>query len=385
MQKTKKEAKLLITPEMIEPSSKYLEVIGTINPAAVRAADGKIVLYVRVIERLKVLEDKKYFFSPRMVGESKYELKIDKFPKKDVANHSEFDIIFHDTTKRLTFISHLRRVIIDETGFNIISIDKEPTFYGICSDSELGIEDPRIIPIEGKYVMTYVSLSRKENISTSIAFSDDLIHWERKGIIFGEQDKDVVIFPEKIKEMYVAFDRPEGNFQFTPPHIWIAYSDDLFSWGNLKSINLIKKGDKDYGRIGPGCPPIKTNEGWLLIYHTVKSEDDSFYIYSASAALFDLKNPSKLIAKSDPIILPNQEYELELYQKKRVIFPTGIVVDKNGKDLLIYSGGRDVITSVRKMSIQKIMNALNKVRSEKVCKIKYSRKSNLKTRSKKKK
>jgi predicted GH43/DUF377 family glycosyl hydrolase len=357
-----KKGALLITPEMIKPSSRELKVIGTINPAAVRAGDGKIVLYVRVIERLKVLEDKKYFYSPRMEGEEDYELKIDKFHKKEVANNSEFDIIFHDATKRLTFISHLRRVVLDETGFNILSIDKKPTFYGIASDSELGIEDPRIVQIEGKYVMTYVSLSRKENISTSLAFSDDLINWERKGIIFGEQDKDVVIFPEKIKEKYVAFDRPEGNFQFTPPHIWIGYSDDLISWGNLKSINMFKKNDRDYGRIGPGCPPIKTDDGWLLIYHTVRSEDDKFYIYSASAALFDLKNPSKLLAKSEPIILPNQDYELKLYQKKRVVFPTGVVVDKNGKDLLIYSGGRDVITSVRKMSLKKIMDTLKKVR-----------------------
>jgi beta-1,2-mannobiose phosphorylase / 1,2-beta-oligomannan phosphorylase len=363
--KMQKEA-LLITPEMIKPSSKYLEVIGAINPAAVRGEDGKIILYVRVIERLKVLEDKQYFYSPRMVGDTKYELKIDKFRKKEVANKSEFDIIFHDTTKRLTFISHLRRVILDESGFNIISIDKEPTFYGISGDSELGIEDPRIVQIEGKYVMTYVSLSRKENISTSVAISEDLKTWERKGIIFGEQDKDVVIFPEKIKERYVAFDRPEGNFQFTPPHIWIGYSDDLISWGNLKSINLVKKGDKDYGRIGPGCPPIKTNEGWLLIYHTVRSEIDEkngeLYIYSASAALFDLKNPKKLLAKSDPIIMPDQEYELKLYQKKRVVFPTGVVVDKNGKDLILYSGGRDVITSVRKMSLKKIMESLKKVK-----------------------
>lgn len=357
---------LLITPEMIKSSSKYLEVIGTTNPAAVRGEDGKIILYVRVIERLKILQDKKYFYSPRMVGKEKFELTIDKFNKKDVVNSSEFDIIFNDTTKRLTFVSHLRRVVLDESGFNIISIDKKPTFYGITTDSELGVEDPRIVNIEGKYVMTYVSLSRKENISTSLAVSDDLKTWDRKGIIFGEQDKDVVIFPEKIKEKYIAFDRPEGNFEFTPPHIWIGYSDDLISWGDLKSINMFKKNDEDYGRIGPGCPPIKTNDGWLLIYHTVRSKKDDknneFYTYSGSAALFDLKNPSRLLAKSDPIILPNQDYELKLYQKKRIVFPTGVVVDKNGKDLLIYSGGRDVITSVRKMPLKKIMDSMRKIK-----------------------
>ena len=356
----KREA-LLITPEMIKPSSKELKVIGTINPAAVRRKDGKIILYVRVIEQLKVLEDKKYCYSPRMVGKNRYKIKIDKFNKLNISKNSDFDIIFKDSTKRLTFVSHLRKVILDESGFNILSIDKNPSFYGISSDSELGVEDPRIVKIGDKYIMTYVSLSRKENISTSIAFSKDLKKWDRKGIIFGEQDKDVVIFPDKIKGKYVAFDRPEGNFEFTLPHIWIGYSDDLLSWGDLKSINLLKKSDGDYGRIGPGCPPIKTDKGWLLIYHTVRG-DDNLSIYSGSAALFDLKNPRKLLLKSDPILIPKAEYELRLYQKKRIIFPTGIVVDEDNKDLLIYSGGGDVVTSVRRVSLKKVMDSLKKIK-----------------------
>lgn len=357
----KKEA-LLITPGMIKPSSKKLNVIGTINPAAIRRKDGKIILYVRVIEQLKVMEDKKYCYSPRMVGENRYKIKIDRFDKKSINKNSDFDIMFKDNTKRLTFVSHLRKVILDYSGFNILSIDKKPSFYGISSDSELGVEDPRIVKIGNKYVMTYVSLSRKENISTSIAFSKDLENWERKGIIFGEQDKDVVIFPEKIKGKYVAFDRPESNFQFSLPHIWIAYSDNLLSWGNLKSISLLKKNDEDYGRIGPGCPPIKTERGWLLIYHTVRKDKERSYTYSGSAALFDLKNPRKLLLKSEPIILPKADYELKLYQKKRIVFPTGIVVDKDNKNLLIYSGGGDVVTSVRKISLNKVMVSLKKLK-----------------------
>ena len=358
--KIKKEA-LLITPKMIKPSSGKLEVIGVINPAAIRGDDGKIILYVRVIEKLKVLENEKYCYSPRMIGKNKYKLKIDRFDKKDISNNSDFDIIFLDNTKRLTFISHLRKVVLDKSGFRVLSIDKKPSFYGISSDSELGVEDPRIVKLEDKYVMTYVSLSIKENISTSIAFSKDLENWERKGIIFGEQDKDVVLFPEKIKGWYVAFDRPEGNFQFTPPHIWIAHSDDLLYWGKLKSITLFKKGEGNYGRIGPGCPPIKTNKGWLLIYHTVK-EEDNYYTYSASAALFDLKNPGKILLKSEPIIVPEKDYELKLYQKKRIVFPTGLVVDKDNKHFLIYSGGGDVVTSVKKISKRRIMASLKKLK-----------------------
>ena len=127
----KKKANLLITPEMIKPSSKYLKVIGTINPAAVRSRDGKVVMYVRVIEQIKKLEDKSYFYSPRMSGEKKYEIKIDRFSKKNVESGSDFDIVFKDGTKRLTFVSHLRRVVLDESGMNILSIDKKPSFYGM--------------------------------------------------------------------------------------------------------------------------------------------------------------------------------------------------------------------------------------------------------------
>ena len=116
-----------------------------------------------------------------------------------------------------------------------------PLFYGLSDDAELGVEDPRITKIGGIYYMTYVGLSRREGISTYLASSKDGLNWERKGIIFGQQDKDVVLFPEAIKGRYVAFDRPEGNFEFSTPHIWIARSKDLIHWGALKAVRLAPK------------------------------------------------------------------------------------------------------------------------------------------------
>ena len=353
---------LLITPKMIKPSSKKLKVIGTINPAAIRRDDGKIMLYVRVIEQIKKLESEKYYYAPRMIGEKKYKLKIDSFEKSKIKTNSNFDIVFNDGTKRLTFISHLRKVILDESGMNVLFIDKKPSFYGTIHDSELGIEDPRIVEVDGQYVMTYVSLSINGNISTSLAVSKNLEDWDRKGIIFNEQDKDVVIFPEKIKGRYVALDRPEGNFQFSPPHIWIAYSKDLQSWGKLKSMEIPTKGRSFYWRMGAGCPPIKTDRGWLLIYHTVKSEGKIF-VYFGSVIFLDLKNPTKIRYKlKEPLLLPRNSYELKLYQKKRIVFPTGVVFDKKKENLLVYYGGGDVVTAVRKIPLKKIMGSLRRVK-----------------------
>ncbi len=386
MVKVKRE-RILIQPKDISPSSEFLEVIGTCNPSAVRDKNGDIVLFVRVIERLKKPNDEKYCYSPLLVGKNKYILKIEKFSKSSIESFSDLDFVFRDGTKRLTFISHLRKVILDSSGFNIQSIDSSPSFFGISSNGELGVEDSRLTKLGPYYYMTYVSLSRTDNISTSLAVSRDLNKWKRLGIIFGEQDKDVVLFPEKIKNKYVIFDRPESNFRFSPPHIWIAYSNDLISWGRMKSISLAKRGEWDYGRTGAGPPPIKTKKGWLFIYHGVleagkssvvnyiidrmeirnfisgeiKFEDS---IYCAGVALLDLKNPEKILAKSEvPILFPFKNHEIGGYEAKRVIFPTGLVLDENEKDILLYSGAGDNITTVKKISISKIQKKLNLIRN----------------------
>jgi len=393
--KIKKED-LLLTPQDVKPSSNQFEVIGTLNPAASRLPDGNIMLYVRVIEKLKKFEDDKFFYSPRMIGKSEFKVKIDRFKKDSITSSSDLDFVFKDGTKRLTFISHFRRALLDSSGFRILSVEKTPSFYGLENDGELGVEDPRITKLGELYIMTYVSLSRTQNISTSSAISTDCINWSRQGIIFGEQDKDVVIFPEKVNGRYVAFDRPEGNFQFSQPHIWVGYSSDLKSWGDLKPIPCVYEEGGFCPRNGSGPPPIKTKKGWLLLYHSVtefKQEDQehevlkklrkiirlkenvlkklskleqemitSLVTYSVGAALFSLNNPEKLIAKSKGfIIVPNGKYEGGTFEHKRVIFPTGLVVDQNGKDLLIFSGAGDTVTTVKKIALSDIMRTLKKV------------------------
>jgi predicted GH43/DUF377 family glycosyl hydrolase len=377
-----KKERVLLRPSDLISSDKRLKIIGTLNPAAVRMDDGKILLYVRVIEKLKKFEDKKYVYAPRLDGKKKYKLVIDKFKKKDVTGFSHLDIIFRNGTKRLNFISHLRKVILDEKGFNVLEIDEKPTFYGLKEESELSVEDPRFTKLEKKYYMTYVGLSRENNISTYLAESKDLKKWKRLGIIFGEQDKDVVLFPEKVRGKYVVFDRPEGSFQFSPPHIWIAYSDEKLEWGKLKSVHLSKIGDYDHGRKGAGPPPIKTKKGWLLIYHSVIEYDNildkkaakkhiekgfgktskqlaGLTFYCMGAALFDLKNPSKLIARNKyPLIYPNKRY-CKGFEDKQIFFPTGVIED--GEDLLIYSGAGDVCTMVSKINLKELLKTLKKV------------------------
>ncbi|MBU0894511.1 MAG: hypothetical protein KKF48_00955 [Nanoarchaeota archaeon] len=371
MVKVKKD-KLLLGPKDIKPSSNKFEILGVLNPAAVRLKDGRILLYIRVVERLKKTEDSRYFYVPRFAGKNNFKVVIDKFSKSKVTGEDKIAIIFKNDTKRLTFISHFRRVYLDKSGLKILKIEQKPSFFGLKHDGELGVEDPRITKINKKYYMTYVGLSRREGISTYLAESDDVIRWKRLGIIFGEQDKDVVLFPEKIKNKYVCFDRPEGNFEFSTPHIWIAFSPDLIHWGKLDAVNLGGK-NKDFSRIGAGPPPIKTEKGWLQIFHAVtKGVPKGFWIsikkifgyvysdlddYTIWAALLDKNNPKKLLAKSHlPIIIPKKKYEIS-FENKKVVFPTGIIQDR--KDILLYNGVGDKFVSVKKIKLSEIMKNLD--------------------------
>ncbi len=367
----KREA-VLITPKDIKPTSDKFEVIGTFNPAASRLPNGDVVLYVRVAEQMKpeASEDENFYYAPRYAGEKIYKIQFDKFRKEEVRLKSNKDILFKDETKRLLYISHLRKVVLDKDGFRIKSIDKKPSFAGLKTNGELGVEDPRIVKVGNQYIMTYVSLSRQGNISASLAVSKDCMEWERKGIIFSEQNKDVVLFPQKFKNFYYAFNRPEGGFEFSPPHMWIASSRDLSNWGHNRPLVLSKKGAWDYERVGAGPPPIKTEKGWLLLYHGVikyrtrkfreKLGDEKVaFSYEVGAALFDLKNPRRLIAKSmQPILVPSRDYEKEGYVNN-VIFPTGLVQDSDR--LLVYFGAADSQTEVKEVSLNDVLSSLKRV------------------------
>lgn len=370
-----KKDKILLKPSDIKPSSAKFEVLGVYNPAVIRLDNGKIIMYARIIEKLKKVEDKKYYYVPRFTGKKDFKIALDKFDKGESHLEDGIAVSFKDGTKRLTYLSHLRRVYLDKKGFAVRKIDQKPCFFGLANDAELGVEDPRITKIGDAYYMTYVGVSRREGISTYLASSLDGINWERKGIIFGQQDKDVVLFPELIKGKYVAFDRPEGNFEFSVPHVWIAYSKNLLHWGELKAIRFAPK-NQNLLRTGAGPPPIKTNKGWLQLYHAVRTVGVAEHIkikikrmfnaeieqgpiaYEVYAVLLDLNNPAKVIARSkNPILTPSKKYEIS-FEGKRVIFPTGFLQDKN--DLLLYCGVGDEFICVKKIALKDIIKILKK-------------------------
>ena len=167
------------------------------------------------------------------------------------------------------------------------------------------------------------------------------------------------MFPEKIKGKYVALHRPQGFYVFSKPSIWVSYSPDLIYWGREKSIIKPRENSWESDKIGAGAPPIKTDKGWLLIYHGAEKKNKK-RTYYAGVLLLDLKNPEKVIARSPPnkpLIRPVKSYEKKGFVDN-VVFPTGAVPSLDGKDLLIYSGGADSVVSVKKISFKEIFKSM---------------------------
>ncbi len=355
--------KLLVSPKDIRPTIPIFRVRGAINPAAVRLGNGNILLLARITETPK--HGEKYFLAPRFEGRKKSGIVMEKIPRHE-CRWDKGCFIMHGDIARLPTISHFRKILLDKGGMDVKEVSQRPHFTGLTEDGDFGVEDPRITRLEGngRYAMTYVSVSKSTGVSTSLALSSDLNHWERRGIIFRQQNKDAVIFPEKANGEYVALHRPEGTMIFDRPSIWVSYSKDLVYWGRDKAVMAPRKGMWDGLRIGSGTVPIKTEEGWLMIYHGVQNvdleNDESPKIYSAGAVLFSPKNPAMVIARSPPdkpLFSPEKEFERHGFVNN-VVFPTSALTTPDGKSLLIYSGAADSCISVRKMALKRILSSL---------------------------
>ena len=353
----KAKPKLLLTPKDVNPSFDGGLVKGVFNPGAVRMPDKKIALFVRVAESAKHLGKG----APKCPGPEEH---LDLSNSRIVRSRWK-DVSFRYDLCRLPTISHIKKVILNKDGFKVERVQEKPAIAGTVDDGGFGVEDPRIVKIGNKYVMTYVSVGIDEGVCTSIAYSRDLKEWKRQGVTFGQQNKDVSLFPEKIKGEYLALHRPEGTFSFSRPYIWMSYSKDLVYWGKNKVVVKSRSGSWDEDRVGGGAPPLKTKEGWLEIYHGVKTarvgrSKSVKKIYSAGAVLFDLKNPEKIIARSpkdEPLLSPSEKYEKKGFVND-VVFPSGAVKDLDGKSLLVYSGGSDRVVTVRSLKLKDVMNHL---------------------------
>ncbi|MFO7939698.1 MAG: glycoside hydrolase family 130 protein [Bacteroidales bacterium] len=270
-------------------------------------------------------------------------------------------VVKHQKQYIMLFRSHKRNgrsilgKAISHDGFHF-EVDNtpfmEPAKSGIFKEYEAyGVEDPRIVSIDGHYLITYSAYS-SNGVRIGLARTDDFVHLERIALITEADYRNVVIFPEKFEGLYARLDRPHS--EISPWSIWISYSPDLVHWGQSELIMKPLPYHWDEMKIGPGATPIRTPRGWLNIYHGVFPTMDGS-VYRLGVALHDLKNPAKIIAVGDEWILqPEDPWELTGYVHN-VVFSCAAVPEEDGS-LKLYWGGADTVMCAGTANIEALVN-----------------------------
>lgn len=337
----------VVTPAMVPPSRPDFEVTCAFN-AGVAVYQGETLLLLRVAER--AIGDATTVRVPVLNCRDDVPcLEIVAFDRADPT------IDFHDPRvitfpggMLLTTISHLR--IARSKDGRHFTVDPMPALFPDRPSEAWGLEDPRITEIDGTYYIAYKSVA-PTGITTSLAVTRDFMHFEKKGIIFCPENLDVCIFPEQVGGRYVALHRPVPRM-IGDPNMWVAYSSDLLQWGDHHFLMGVQPGRWDSGRIGGGAIPIKTERGWLAIYHGATHDD----VYCLGAVLLDLDTPHRIIARgSMPLLAPEAPYETQGFLNN-VIFSCGAVVD--GDRVTVYYGAADWVMAAADFSLQEILDSL---------------------------
>jgi predicted GH43/DUF377 family glycosyl hydrolase len=262
-----------------------------------------------------------------------------------------------------TGLSHLNAARSYD-GITSWTIDPTPTFPpdpGGYPEELWGVEDARIVylPELKQFAITYTAYSERGPL-VSLALTRDFQNFERRGAILNPEDKDAALFPHRIGERWALLHRPVPGPSGTGAHIWISFSNDLQQWGGTALVLQAHRGGWwDANKIGLCTPPIETAEGWLIIYHGVRTTGAGV-IYRLGLALLDLEDPTRVIRRADEWIMsPREEYEI-VGDVGYVVFPCGQVVDEVTGDLRLYYGAADSSIGVAHGNINEMLDWLMK-------------------------
>jgi beta-1,4-mannooligosaccharide/beta-1,4-mannosyl-N-acetylglucosamine phosphorylase len=225
--------------------------------------------------------------------------------------------------------------------------------------------DPRITRIDDVYYIMF-AMDLDDGCRLGLAQTVDFEKFDFLGIVSDDDNRNGVLFPEKINGKYLRLDRPNkvqlAGGPTSGSAICLSESDDLVHW---QTLGVVVSGRFHYWDelIGAGPPPIKTRQGWLQIYHGVATHFGSANIYQAGVMLLDLKNPLQVIGRSRYNILePRELYEL-IGQVPNVVFPSGAIVAEVDADsfakldsrVFVYYGAADTSVGLATSTIAKLL------------------------------
>ncbi|MCL5280056.1 MAG: glycoside hydrolase family 130 protein [Planctomycetes bacterium] len=353
----------IIRPENVRPSREDFEVIGVFNAGVARYED-EVILLLRVAERPKSQRED-VVLSP-IYDVATNEITVKSFARDDPRNDfSDPRLIVawaraplvkgrgqnaraggmgappmnrtHGQDARATYetyltsISHLR-LARSRDGLRF-RIEDRPALGPANEYETFGIEDPRIACADGVYYVDYVGVAPL-GVTTCLASTRDFQSFQRHGVIFHPDNKDVVLFPARIGDKYYALHRPHSSL-FLRNDIWLAESPNLIAWGRHRYLMGTREGWWDETRIGAGAVPFRTDKGWIELYHGA----DRNSRYCLGAVLLDGEQPGKILARSaQPLFEPEAHYERSGFFGQ-VVFSCGLLFEDN--TLKVYYGAAD--------------------------------------------
>ena len=333
--------KLILRKEDITPSTNEFEVIGVFNPTVIKV-DDEVVMIARVAER-PIQSDEFNYLVPILNDENR--IVIHQIPKNsDLYDYSDIRVIKNHSRNYLTSMSHFR-VGRSKDGINF-TFNK--FILPTCIYEEYGMEDPRITKIDDTYYITYSAISSL-GINSMLMETKDFVNFNKLGLIFHSDNKDVVLFPRKVNGKYYALHRPSIS-NFGSLDIWTAESDNLLYWGNHKV--LLRTKDFGYNRLGAGAVPFETEYGFIEIFHF--ADDDNNYFLGAM--LLDKNDPSKMIKFiKKPLVKPTEKYEINGFMPN-VVFTCGLIQYENSID--VYYGVCDENIAVANITLDELYSFL---------------------------
>jgi predicted GH43/DUF377 family glycosyl hydrolase len=334
----------ILRPQDLKPAIEGMEITCLLNPGVFKM-NGKIWLILRVAERPKQAEGKTSF--PILKDGKITVLTFDNNdPDLDLTDPR---VIAYKGQNYLTTMSYLRLVCSDD-GINFYEDAEYPPIFPQGSQESFGIEDCRVATMEDGYYLTFTEVSPVA-VGVGLIITKDFKTYNRVGMIFPPHNKDSVIFEEKVGDKFFALHRPSSP-ELGGNYIWVAESPNRIHWGKHVCIATTREGHFDSARLGAGASPIKTEKGFLEIYHGATKENR----YCLGALLLDLNDPTKVIARSEePIMEPSEEYELTGFFGN-VVFTNGHYVD--GDIVHIYYGASDEVICTAEVSIKEILATL---------------------------
>lgn len=337
----------LLSPTDLQPSDEGLQIACLLNPGVFQY-DGKTWLIVRVAERPQQKESTISFPILTETGATK----IIEIAKDDpYLKATDERVINYKGIDYLTTLSHLRLLCSDD-GIRFYQPEGYPSLVGEGILQAFGVEDCRVTQLEDKYYLTFTAVSGN-GVGVGLRTTTNWKNFQSHGMILPPHNKDCAIFEEKINGLYYALHRP-SSVDIGGNYIWLASSPDGVHWGNHQCIIKTRKDMWDSARVGAGAAPIKTEKGWLEIYHGANHQHQ----YCLGAFLLDNNDPSNVIARTEePIMIPSTTYELSGFFGN-VVFTNGHIADPDGDTLTIYYGASDEFVCGARFSIKEIFSLL---------------------------